>query len=99
MDPAANAQPSDSAAQWASYDSGHRIESWTITLRWKNTDGDQTGVRVYKNGHRVATLGKNASSYTDTISKGWDDDITYGVQVFNTYAVSSIVSVDVGRCR
>jgi hypothetical protein len=99
VDPAANDQPAHSSPQWASYDSERHIESWTITLRWKNTDGDQTGVRVYKNGHRVATLGKNASSYTDTVSNGWDDEITYGVQVFNTYAVSSIVKVDVGRCR
>jgi hypothetical protein len=92
-------QLGSSGAQWASYDPGRRIDSWTITLRWKNTDGYQTGVRVYKNGRRVATLGKNATSYTDTISNGWDDDITYGVRVFNNYAVSSIVSVDVGRCK
>jgi hypothetical protein len=95
----ADGQQGNSSAQWASYGSGRRIESWTITLRWKNTDGYQTGVRVYKNGRRVATLGKNASSYTDTISKDWEDDITYGVRAFNSYAVSSIVSVDIGPCR
>jgi hypothetical protein len=98
-DPAPDAQQGNSSAQWASYDSGRRIESWTITLRWKNTDGDQTGVRVYKNGRRVATFGKNASSYTDTISRDWEHDITYGVQVFNSYAASSIVNVDVASCR
>jgi hypothetical protein len=95
----ADVQQGNAGAQWVSYGSGRRIDSWTITLRWKNTDGDQTGVRVYKNGHRVATLGKNASSYTDTISRDWEDGITYGVQVFNSYAVSSSVSVDVDRCR
>jgi len=70
-----------------------------VVLKWKNIEADQTGVRVYRNGHRIATLGKNASSYTDTVSGDWDDDVTYGVQAFGHYSVSSIVSIDVDSCE
>ncbi|HUH96787.1 MAG TPA: hypothetical protein VLZ89_05475 [Anaerolineales bacterium] len=76
----------------------------TAVLRWRNTDPDQTGVRVYRDGHRIATLGRGATSYTDSFSGWgwgwhWDDGVTYGVQAFNSYEVSSIVSVDAGNCR
>jgi hypothetical protein len=97
--PWGNGPQSNTGPQGVSYTQRDHITSWTIDLKWKNTDPDQTGVRVYKNGRRVATLGPHASSYTDTISDNWDDDITYGVQAFNGWTVSSIVSVDVGRCN
>ncbi len=78
-------------------------ELWTIVVRWKNTDPDQTGVRFYRNGHHLATLGRNASSYTDTtVSRHHhhdDRDLTYGVQAFNATEVSSIVTIDLRRCK
>ncbi len=89
----------DGAPQWASYSGRNHINSWTVELKWKNIDPYQTAVQIYKNGRRIDTLGKNASSYTDTISGDWNDDITYGVQAYSSWAVSGIVSIDVGRCK
>lgn len=71
----------------------------TVVIQWANTDPDQTGVRVYRNGWRIATLGRNATSYTDTFDHEWEDDVTYGVQAFNNTAVSSVVTIDVGHCK
>ncbi len=78
---------------------GHEDSQLTVVLRWGNMEPNQTGVRVYRNGYRIATLGPHASSFTDTI---WHHDrhrdLTYGVQAFNNTAVSSIVTVDVHHC-
>ena len=81
----------------------HNVSQWTVVFRWTNTDADQTGVRVYRNGWRVATLGRHATSYTDTFfldwHHDWHHDVTYGVQAFNSTAVSSIVTINVGHCE
>ena len=71
------------------------------TVYWRNTEPDATGTRVYRNGYIIARLGAGASSYTDDRfgGWGWHGDMTYGVQVYNSTAVSSIVSVDTGDCR
>ncbi len=63
--------------------------SITATLHWRNTDPDQTGIRIYRNGYRIATLGRGATSYSDRFNGWWGHgwswgDITYGVQVFNS---------------
>ena len=74
----------------------------TAVLHWRNTDPDQTNVRVYRNGYRIATLGRGATSYTDNFSgwgRNWGWDVTYGVQAINSYEVSGIVTVDTGNCR
>jgi hypothetical protein len=73
-----------------------------VVLRWINTDSSQTGVRVYRGGRRIASLSGGARSYTDAFfHHAWhgDDDITYGVQAFNNYALSSIVTVDLEHCH
>jgi hypothetical protein len=86
---------SDSDGSW-----WHSDSELTVVFRWTNTEPHQAGVRVYRNGYRVATLGGHASSYTDTTSfHGRHHDLTYGVQAYTGTAVSSIVSIDVGRCR
>ena len=71
---------------------------WTVVFRWANTDNDQTGVRVYRNGHQIATLHAHASSYTDTFVHFGHWDVTYGAQAFNGSQVSSIVTVEVHHC-
>jgi hypothetical protein len=79
----------------------HSSSAWTVVFSWKNTDNDQTGIRVYRNGWRIAMLGGRATSYTDTfIRRGWhwDEDITYGVQAFTSDAISSIVTITVYHC-
>jgi hypothetical protein len=71
----------------------------SVVFRWRNTDPDQTNVLVYRDGYRVATLGGGATSYSD--GGGWDGrwGAAYGVQAINSYAVSSIETIDTGNCR
>ncbi len=71
---------------------------WTVVFRWTNTDPDQTGVRVYRNGHQIATLHAHASSITDTFIHYGHWDVTYGVQALNGSQVSSIVTIEVDHC-
>ncbi len=72
---------------------------WTVVLQWHNTAPDQTRVRVFRNGHLIDVLGAHASSYTDVFTSSWHHDLTYGVQAYSSTAVSSIVTVDVNRCK
>jgi hypothetical protein len=72
---------------------------WTVEFRWKNTDPDQTGVRVYRNGRQIATLGAHATSFFDSFHHFHHRfEVTYGVQVFKGFAVSSIVTIEVRHC-
>lgn len=77
---------------------GNNASQWTVVFRWTNTDNDQTGVRVYRNGRQIATLHAHASSYTDTFVHFGHRDVTYGVQAFNNSEVSSIVTIEVHHC-
>lgn len=78
----------------------HNASEWTVIFRWKDTDANQTGVRVYRNGWHIATLGKHATSYTDTfLHHDWHDEVTYGVQAFNSSEISSIVTITVNHCH
>ncbi len=74
---------------------------WTVVLRWTNTEPDQTRVRIFRNGRLIDTVGAHGSTYTDTIDFFEDHHhrgITYGVQAYSNYAVSSIVTIDVRHC-
>jgi hypothetical protein len=72
-----------------------------VVFSWRNTEPTQTNVRVYRDGYRIATLGGGATSYTDDDfgSWGWHGGMTYGVQAVNSYAVSSIETIDTGNCH
>jgi hypothetical protein len=72
---------------------------WTVVFRWTNTEPDQTGVRVFRNGRQIATLGPHRGSYTDSFfHRDHHRGVTYGVQVFNSAAMSSIVTINVHHC-
>ncbi len=72
---------------------------WTVYFTWKNTEPNQSAVRVYRNGRLIATLGAHAGSYTDEFRhEGHHTDATFGVQAVNGYRVSSIVTIDVRHC-
>jgi hypothetical protein len=77
----------------------HNGSEWSVDFRWTNTDPDQTGVRVYRNGRLRATLGGHASSYNETFFHEGRHGVTYGVQAFSSTEVSSIVTLDVNHCR
>jgi hypothetical protein len=72
---------------------------WTVVFRWTNTEPYQTGVRVYRDGRLIATLGPHASSILDSSHHFHHrSDVTYGVQVFNSTQVSSIVTIEIRHC-
>jgi len=80
-------------------DSDSDGSSWTVVFRWRNTAGDATGMRVYRNGRLLARLGPGRSSYTDTFSGRRFRGVTYGVQAYSPTAVSSIVTISTRRCK
>jgi hypothetical protein len=90
---------SDSSSDSSDEDWRHEDSKWTVVLQWRNTDPDQTRVRVFRNGRLIDTLGAHGSSYTDIFTSKWHRDLTYGVQAYSSTAVSSIVTVNVGRCK
>ena len=72
---------------------------WTVYFRWRNTEPNQSAVRVYRNGYLIATLGGHGSSYTNTFRhRGHNYGVTFGVQAVNGNQVSSIVTIDVRHC-
>ncbi len=78
---------------------GPHVSIWRVVFSWRNNDPDQTGVRIYRNGWRIATLSGNATSFTDVFTHyHWHHDVTYGVQAFNGYEVSAIETIDVDHC-
>jgi hypothetical protein len=78
----------------------HNASQWTVVIRWRNMDDEQTAVKVYRNGYRIDTLGGHATTFSDTFwHHNWHDDVTYGVQAANSYSVSSIVTVEVDHCH
>ncbi|MGZ6317129.1 MAG: hypothetical protein ACXWNQ_07705 [Anaerolineales bacterium] len=77
----------------------HNASEWTVVFRWTNTDADQTGVRVYRNGWHLATLGGRASSFTESFFHQGRHGVTYAVQAVTSARVSSIVSIDLDHCR
>ena len=74
--------------------------TWTVILRWTNTEPNATGVRIFRWGRRIATLTPGTRSYTDHFIH-YDDyyGVRYGVQAFNANAVSSIVWTSMNSCR
>jgi hypothetical protein len=87
-----------SQAVTTGHDSGE-ASIWTVFFRWKNTEPNQTGVRVYRNGRQIATLGAHASSFEDEFRHFHHRfAVTYGVQAFNSTSVSSIVTIEVRHC-
>jgi hypothetical protein len=60
-----------------------------------NADNEE-GYRVYRDGNLLATLGKNAKSYTDHPPYG--GPYTYGVEAFNSTGVSDRPTVQEGGC-
>ena len=77
----------------------HTPSIWTVVFRWKNTDPYQTGVRIYRNGRQIVTLGAHANSFIDEFRRDHrHSGVTYGVQVFNSSQVSSITTIEVRHC-
>jgi hypothetical protein len=63
---------------------------------WNDTATNESGYRVYRDGNLIATLGANATGYTD--SPPYGGPYTYGVEAFNAAGASSRPTVVESGC-
>ncbi len=74
--------------------------AWSVSLRWTNTEPNQTGVRVYRYGRLLVTLRSRTSYYNDYfIHYDFHSGVRYGVQAVSGSAVSSIVWINMNSCH
>ena len=66
-------------------------KQYRVTIGWLDQANDEDGYRVYRDGAVVATLGANATSYTDNPPKPGPH--TYEVEAYNAAGASARLSV------
>jgi len=71
-------------------------QAYNVSLAWIDAASDETGYRVYRDGNLIATLGPNASSYTD--SPPYGGPYQYGVEAYNAAGASSRPTVVESGC-
>jgi len=71
-------------------------KSYSVVVGWNDTATDESGYRVYRDGNLIATLGANATGYTDGPPYG--GPYTYGVEAFNAAGASSRPTVVESGC-
>lgn len=71
-------------------------QAYNVPLRWTDTGGNEQGFRVYRNGSLIATLGANATTYTDAPPYG--GPYTYNVEAFNSAGTSAQATVTEPGC-
>ena len=57
-------------------------QNYTNKLTWKDNTDNEDGYRVYRSGQLIATLGTNATQYTDN-NPGGSGPYEYLVEAFN----------------
>ncbi|NIS81781.1 MAG: hypothetical protein GTO14_16590 [Anaerolineales bacterium] len=70
--------------------------AYSVTLGWKDNAGNEDGYRVYREAQLIATLGKNATKYTD--NPPGSGPYTYSVEAFNSAGASGHPSVQEVGC-
>lgn len=68
---------------------------YTVTIGWADV-ANESGYRVYRDGNLIATLGANATGYTDTPPNYQGH--TYGVEAYNAAGTSSRPTVNEDGC-
>ena len=71
-------------------------KSYSVVVGWNDTATNESGYRVYRDGNLIATLGANATGYTDAPPYG--GPYTYGVEAFNAAGASSRPTVVESGC-
>ena len=71
-------------------------QAYTVSLTWIDAASNETGYRVYRDGNLIATLGANASSYTD--SPPYGGPYQYGVEAYNAAGASGRPTVTESGC-
>jgi hypothetical protein len=69
---------------------------YQVSLGWLDAAGNEQGYRVFRDGQLIATLGANATGYTDTPPNL--SGHTYAVEAFNAAGASSRPSVQEDGC-
>ncbi len=93
-------EPKNLSISCSSVPYSDEASTWNVTLHWTNTDPNQTGVRIYRLGRVITTLGGRARSFTNSfIHYDFHSGIRYGVQAVSGSSVSSIVWVHINSCR
>jgi hypothetical protein len=70
--------------------------TYTVTLAWGDTANNETGYRVYRDTNLIATLGANATSYTDSPLTG--GPYYYVVEAYNDAGAASSSSAKDDGC-
>ena len=71
-------------------------QTYAVTLGWIDAADNEDGYRVYREGALIATLGANATSFTDNPPYG--GPYTYGVETFNSAGSSTRPTVQEAGC-
>ena len=71
-------------------------KSYGVVVGWNDTATTESGYRVYRDGNLIATLGANATGYTDAPPYG--GPYTYGVEAFNAAGASGRPTVVESGC-
>ena len=71
-------------------------QKYSVTLGWNDNAEDETGYHVYRNGALIATLGADATSYTD--NPPGSGPYTYSVEAFNAAGASAQPTVNEAGC-
>lgn len=92
-------EPKNVKATCSSVSAGSNKSTWTVVLRWTNTEPNQLGVRIFRDGRQIATLRQGARSYAEEFTRrDKAGGVTYGVQAYGPAGVSSIVTTDLRHC-
>lgn len=71
-------------------------KAYSVMLGWVDVADNEEGYRVYRDGALIATLGANASGYTDQPAYG--GPYTYGVEAYNSTGASARPTVQEPGC-
>ena len=71
-------------------------KSYSVVVGWNDTATNEGGYRLFRDGNLIATLGANATGYTDAPPYG--GPYTYGVEAFNAAGTSSRPTVVESGC-
>jgi hypothetical protein len=55
----------------------------TVILVWEDLTDNESGYNIYRNSELIASLAPNANTFTDVTYLGYDQAVTYYVEVYN----------------
>jgi hypothetical protein len=61
----------------------------TVTLKWSDKSGNETGFRLFRNGELIADLPANSTSYTDRHTVNSGQNVSYRLEAYNSTGIES----------